>query len=57
MLGQGVIPRTIDPLVSATPVSETSHKLALLHQAMHQYSNGLPRHEDVLQQYCTPSKG
>jgi tryptophan halogenase len=56
MLGQGVIPRSIDPLVSGMPVSETAHKLSLLHQAMHQYSSGLPRHEDVLQQYCGPLK-
>lgn len=52
MLGQGVTPKTIDPLVSAYPVSEIAHKLGLLHQAMHQYSNSLPRHEDVLRQYC-----
>jgi tryptophan halogenase len=52
MLGQGVIPKSIDPLVAAIPPTETTHKLALLHQAMHQYSQALPRHEEVLRQYC-----
>ncbi len=52
MLGQNVMPRTIDPLVSALPVGEVEHKLMLLRQAMQRYASALPRHEDVLKQYC-----
>lgn len=52
MLGQNVIPRTIDPVVSALPVGEVSQKLDLLRQAMRQYVATLPSHKDVLQQYC-----
>lgn len=52
MLGQNVIPRTVDPLVSALPAAEIVQKLELLRQAMNQFADPLPAHRDVLQQYC-----
>ncbi len=52
MLGQDVIPRTVDPVISALPVDEVSQKLDLLRQAMNQFASTAPQHQDVLQQYC-----
>jgi tryptophan halogenase len=52
MLGQNVIPRAVDPLVSALPVTEIVKKLELLRQAMNQFTDGLPAHQDVLRKYC-----
>jgi tryptophan halogenase len=53
MLGQNVVPRTVDPLVGALPVAEVGHKLDVLRQAMNQYADTLPQHADVLRQYCS----
>lgn len=52
MLGQNVMPRVIDPVVSAMPVGEIERKLALLRQAMNQFAGPLPTHREVLQKYC-----
>jgi tryptophan halogenase len=52
MLGQNVIPRTVDPVVSALPPAEISYKLDLLREAMNQFADTLPEHRDVLQKYC-----
>jgi tryptophan halogenase len=52
MLGQNVVPRTIDPLVSAQPVEAIAQKLDLLRGAMNQFVAPLPSHQDVLRQYC-----
>jgi tryptophan 7-halogenase len=52
MLGQNVIPRAVDPLISALPVAEISQKLELLRRAMNEFANTLPSHQDVLRQYC-----
>ena len=53
MLGQNVIPRTVDPLVAALPITEVSQKLKILRQAMHDFAESLPQHRDVIQQYCS----
>jgi tryptophan halogenase len=52
MLGQNVVPRAIDPLVSTRPVAETESKLELLRRAMNEYADSLPSHEDSLRGYC-----
>jgi len=52
MLGQDVIPRTVDPIVAALPVPEIERKLALLRQAMNTFAQTVPDHRAVLQQYC-----
>jgi tryptophan halogenase len=52
MLGQNVIPRTIDPVISALPQAEVSQKLELLRQAMNQFADTLPSHEEMLRKYC-----
>lgn len=48
MLGQGVIPRTVDPVVAALPVAEVEPKLQLLRRAMNEFADKLPSHEQVL---------
>ena len=52
MLGQNVIPRTVDPLVSALPADGISQKLQLLRQAMNEFADTVPEHQDVLRKYC-----
>jgi tryptophan 7-halogenase len=53
MLGQNVIPRTVDPVVAGRPVSEVEPKLELLRQAMNEFADTLPSHEDALRNYCS----
>jgi tryptophan halogenase len=53
MLGQNVIPRTVDPLVAALPISEVTQKLNILRQAMNDFAESLPPHHDVIRQYCS----
>jgi tryptophan halogenase len=55
MLGQNVVPRTVDPLISEAPVEPISQKLELLRQAMQKYSSTLHDHRGVLQKYCASS--
>jgi tryptophan halogenase len=52
MLGQNVIPRTIDPVISALPQAEVGQKLELLRQAMNQFADTLTSHEEMLRKYC-----
>jgi tryptophan halogenase len=52
MLGQGVVPRTVDPVVAGLPVAEVEAKLALLRKAMNDYADSTPSHADLLQRYC-----
>jgi tryptophan 7-halogenase len=48
MLGQGVIPRAVDPVVAAVPVGEVEPKLQLLRRAMNEFADKLPSHEQTL---------
>lgn len=52
MLGQGVNPRAIDPVIQSAPLSDIENKLALLRRAMNAYADGLPSHEESLRGYC-----
>jgi tryptophan halogenase len=52
MLGQGVNPRAIDPVIATLPVSGIEAKLKLLREAMNEYVDALPSHEMALQKYC-----
>lgn len=52
MLGQGILPRRVDPLVTSLPVAEIEQKLALLRRAMGDFAETLPEHQDLLNQYC-----
>jgi tryptophan 7-halogenase len=48
LLGQGVIPRAVDPVVAAVPVAEVEPKLQLLRRAMNEFADKLPSHEQTL---------
>lgn len=52
MLGQNVIPRSVDPVVSARPIADIRHKLELLRHAMNEFASTLPDHQEVLRNYC-----
>jgi tryptophan 7-halogenase len=52
MLGQGVIPRAVDPLIAHVPIGEIESKLELLRRAMNQFADTLPSHEEALRKYC-----
>jgi tryptophan halogenase len=51
MLGQGVIPRAVDPLVAARPVADIEAKLELLRRAMNEFADTLPSHEEALARF------
>jgi tryptophan halogenase len=53
MLGQGVMPRAVDPVLAAVPPSEIEPKLEALRRAMNQFADAQPSHEEVLRNYCT----
>jgi tryptophan 7-halogenase len=55
MLGQGVRPRAIDPLIAARPAAEFEPKLEKLRRAMHEYADTLPSHAEMLGKYCASS--
>jgi tryptophan 7-halogenase len=52
MLGQNVMPRTVDPVAANMPARETEGKLELLRRAMHRYADSLQSHEQSLRDYC-----
>ena len=52
MLGQGVVPRVVDPLVVNADARETGTKLEALRSAMSQFAGSLHSHEDALRGYC-----
>ncbi len=52
MLGQGVRPRAIDPLIASRPATEFEPKLEKLRRAMNEYADSLPSHEETLRRYC-----
>jgi tryptophan halogenase len=52
MLGQHVIPRSVDPLIAGMPAAEIEPKLQVLRRAMNEFADTLPAHEEVLGKYC-----
>jgi tryptophan halogenase len=56
MLGQGVVPRVVDPLVASRPVADIEAKLALLREAMNEFADTLPTHEEVLGRFRASSR-
>ena len=57
MLGQNVIPRSVDPVVTALPIREIEPKLELLRRAMNDFAATLPSHEEALRKYCASDAG
>ena len=56
MLGQGVVPRAIDPAVACLPVADIEPKLESLRRAMNDFAAALPSHAEVLGGYCSSER-
>jgi tryptophan halogenase len=52
MLGQNVIPRSIDPVIASVPVRDVESKLQLLRRAMNQFADAQQSHDQALREYC-----
>jgi tryptophan halogenase len=52
LLGQEVVPRSVDPLIAERPVSDVARKLEALRRAMNDFADRLPSHADFLRDYC-----
>jgi tryptophan halogenase len=52
MLGQGIVPRTSDPIVATLPGSEVAHSLASMRSAMAAAVQRMPTHAEFLSRYC-----
>lgn len=57
MLGQNILPRTVDPLVSVLSATEIHQKLELLRRAIRDFAETLPGHQDVLRKHCSSAGG
>ena len=55
MLGQGVMPKTVDPIVSTLPKEQLEKSLGSMHKAMKNAAMNMPSHEQFIQQYCMSS--
>nr|WP_277991328.1 tryptophan halogenase family protein [Sphingomonas panni] len=52
MLGQGIVPRTSDPIVATLPTGEVAHSLASMRGAMAAAVQRMPTHAEFLSRYC-----
>ncbi|ESQ86495.1 tryptophan halogenase family protein [Asticcacaulis benevestitus] len=52
MLGQGVTPKSYDPLVDKIPLPEIAKNVARLRQITAQVVDSMPSHRDFIRQYC-----
>ena len=50
-LGQNIIPKSIDPIVTSLPNEQVQHSLNSMNSAMVQTAQKMPSHEEFLQQY------
>ena len=55
MLGQGVIPKTVDPVVSTLSKEQLENSLGSMHKAMKNAATNMPSHKHFIQQYCASS--
>ena len=55
MLGHGIVPRVVDPLIASVPVAEIEAKLQLLRTAMNEFADAQPSHEQTVNSYCAAS--
>lgn len=54
-LGQGVIPQTVDPIVSCLTTEQLEKSLGSMHAAMHNAATNMPSHKMFIQKYCASS--
>ena len=53
LLGQGIIPETVDPIVSSLPRQQLDKSLRSMHHAMQTAATNMPSHEMLIQKYCS----
>jgi tryptophan 7-halogenase len=52
MLGQGIVPRNHDPIVSTLPTKEVTDSIESMRVAMEQAADQAPTHEQFIAHYC-----
>ena len=52
MLGQGIVPRNPDPIVSTLPTKEVTDSIESMRVAMEQAADQAPTHEQFIAHYC-----
>jgi len=52
MLGQGIVPKTSDPIVATLPEHDVARSLASMREAMAAAVARMPTHGDFLTRYC-----
>ena len=52
MLGQGIMPKNTDPIVSTLPVEEVTGSIESMRMAMEQAADQAPTHEQFIARYC-----
>lgn len=52
MLGQGITPKTVDPIVSALTAEQLEKSLGSMHNAMQNAATNMHSHEMFIQKYC-----
>ena len=55
MLGQGILPKTIDPIVLSLPIEDLQRSLGSMQNAMQNAAMNMPTHERFIQEYCVSS--
>ena len=52
MFGQGLRPRTYDPVADIMPLDETRQRLRHIAEAVHNSAEFMPRHKDFIREHC-----
>src|SRR5690606_28709034 len=51
-LGQNIVPKSCDPIVSTLPHAEVARSLESMRMAMEDAAEKLPTHEEIIRRYC-----
>jgi tryptophan halogenase len=52
LIGQGITPKSQDPIVSTLPADEVVHSLGTMNAAMEGAADKMPTHEEFIARYC-----
>ena len=55
LLGQGIMPNTVDPIISTLPEQQLEKSLGSMHHAMQTAATNMPSHNMFIQKYCASS--
>ncbi len=56
LLGQGIVPRTWDPVVDSVDPQEALRTMRQVHQAIHDVARRMPTHQAYIDRYCAAEK-